>query len=640
MSFSFLQSTIFASSDLDTYLMPVTEENPIEQLLINLFPENEEENYFLHLAYINDILKDSKVELKEYEDSYILQFYVVLPFTILDKEQEKEMSYLLTKINAQLPQGSFGLNESQLVHYRYYLVSEEREVEPQLIIQLTKQIKQIIEKSLEPLDLVINKQKSSEEVIKNYFNDNVTNLNKSIFEPKYLRSILNQTKKLNSSYNHVSEYSIVTILTVLTGGAIAYLTEPLWGLSSLLILLLTGFSIQKKRSQKHHLLQVLSDSYQQIYAKSEIYQNNQMKLNGQLDRLQTLKKNVEDKLTLTMVENTEDLAERWKQKHTLQEILNQIENKCMALLSKRHKLEQEKKLLKTQQETVFKKMEEIDSALAVQQAIKMIRIPHSFPSYKSESGLLSIQVLLNHLEYSLVTLPIGNLNLQHLMLYFKEEPFDYWLAINFQEPLPEEGINGVYLIFSTFLPVEISSQNKKDFSHFLIWLNRILSIGSFGIHQDKYVYFKYSLFLADYHTEATSVVESLELINFFVTKLGKQVLDANQNQNDLDLIAKNTEDAFTKASKFLQGSEDIEDDSLGLMNEIKNHTHLTYVDNPEQIDYAHLTQLVEELYRERHLDKKSPGFNRLKTLLLRNQEKANYSYSEIYAKLKHYEAGN
>ena len=123
----------------NTYLMPESEENIIEQLLVSLNPEGQSEEDFppIQIMFINDMVKKSDLlNGKDLEMTYILQLFLALPVTF-PEEKLLDAYKLISVFSRIIPTGYLGIGDDG-VFFRYTILSDKREVNSKLATESVK----------------------------------------------------------------------------------------------------------------------------------------------------------------------------------------------------------------------------------------------------------------------------------------------------------------------------------------------------------------------------------------------------------------------------------------------------------------------------------------------------------------------
>lgn len=127
-----LLNNILKEEDFATFLMPVSEDNLFERLFVSLGQDDKSRDFTLQIHFINDVTNALGVD-DDPEDAFILQFFLLLPYTIA-KNQINEVSRVILTLNRILPVGSFGLSEDDgLAYFQYNLTCAERTVDEKVL---------------------------------------------------------------------------------------------------------------------------------------------------------------------------------------------------------------------------------------------------------------------------------------------------------------------------------------------------------------------------------------------------------------------------------------------------------------------------------------------------------------------------
>jgi hypothetical protein len=129
----------------NTLIKPIDQENMVEQCFValNRDQKNLEEPLVVQLIFTTDQFKEP--ELENEEDSHILQFFINLPVN-LKKERYWEMFRLLSIFSGLLPVGGFHLNDADGIYFRYCLVTEEREINAGVLVEILGMISFFVNK--------------------------------------------------------------------------------------------------------------------------------------------------------------------------------------------------------------------------------------------------------------------------------------------------------------------------------------------------------------------------------------------------------------------------------------------------------------------------------------------------------------
>ncbi len=126
--------TILDDEDFATYLMPISEDNLFERLFIGLGQDSQSRDLTLQIHFINDITNALGVD-DDAADAYILQFFLLLPFT-LNKTYMSEIARVVLTLNRILPIGAFGISEDDgMAYFQYNLICAEHKVDDKVLVE-------------------------------------------------------------------------------------------------------------------------------------------------------------------------------------------------------------------------------------------------------------------------------------------------------------------------------------------------------------------------------------------------------------------------------------------------------------------------------------------------------------------------
>lgn len=120
----------------DTFLLPVKQDNPVEQLMISSGKDEDEKGFMLQLLFANDMLQATNLNaIKPKEDDiFYLQFVGSYPLEVKE-EKLLEMFLLMSTFNKLMAVGTFDYTDQGLF-YRYTLTNRGKQLDNQMIVEL------------------------------------------------------------------------------------------------------------------------------------------------------------------------------------------------------------------------------------------------------------------------------------------------------------------------------------------------------------------------------------------------------------------------------------------------------------------------------------------------------------------------
>lgn len=121
---------IFLELEIEAILAPSDEDTPYERLYLHLNHEeaeqNEEEPLLAVLVLLNEVMGIEKSENDEKVE--ILQISILISLE-LNEDNKFTTSYLLSKINKNIPLGQFCLTDEDVIFYKYSILSQMNDSE-------------------------------------------------------------------------------------------------------------------------------------------------------------------------------------------------------------------------------------------------------------------------------------------------------------------------------------------------------------------------------------------------------------------------------------------------------------------------------------------------------------------------------
>ncbi|MFN8674368.1 MAG: hypothetical protein U0457_20100 [Candidatus Sericytochromatia bacterium] len=154
---------LFNYLDYGAFIVPKTDENPVEQLIVSiplnenentnletLFDENQadkyseeflKKNFLVHLMFTNDILKQVEKISTEIDtnNTFILNFSSYLDLEVKN-EKHWEFLHLLNEFNRSIPIGNFLIDEDDKLCFKYAITLPERDIKNEVAVEIIQMI--------------------------------------------------------------------------------------------------------------------------------------------------------------------------------------------------------------------------------------------------------------------------------------------------------------------------------------------------------------------------------------------------------------------------------------------------------------------------------------------------------------------
>lgn len=128
---------ILNAGDLEIYLETIDAGDEVEKLHVILGRDAKKREYILQIFFVDDIVDAVGIDTEEDEDdSVLLQFFVLLPFTIEDDHLIEAMR-AANLINRAMPVAQLGVSEPDRAFVlSYQLVLEGRDISPDVLAKV------------------------------------------------------------------------------------------------------------------------------------------------------------------------------------------------------------------------------------------------------------------------------------------------------------------------------------------------------------------------------------------------------------------------------------------------------------------------------------------------------------------------
>jgi hypothetical protein len=125
-----------------TALLPVSDENPVEQLFVYIPFSNEDVNEdeipFIQIMFPGDLIEKFIEKDKNPDTSHLIQFYVPVPAITVSDEKISDLKEILSVFSKISPFGYFSFNKEDGIFYRYSFLTQERELDDVLTVEIVQ----------------------------------------------------------------------------------------------------------------------------------------------------------------------------------------------------------------------------------------------------------------------------------------------------------------------------------------------------------------------------------------------------------------------------------------------------------------------------------------------------------------------